>query len=159
MQILKTRFQIFNKLFLVLSLTSILFFSIAPASYALEETAGGGVNCSTVVDEEAMKNDPTSQLAKIVCPVGAVFNIAVLGSGAAFVAMIMYGTLKFTLSQGDTKAIEGGKQTITWGILGFLAVISAWAILNIILNIYGIPNPASGLEEAITLIAKWAKGE
>lgn len=149
MQILKIRFQIFNRLFLIFSLFSVLFFSIVPVSFALD--------CSNIGGD--FSGDPTSQLVKIACPINAVFNIAILGSGAAFVAMIMYGTLKFTLSQGDTKAIEGGKQTITWGVLGFITVISAWAILNIILNIYGIPNPASGLESAITEIAKWSKPE
>ena len=50
---------------------------------------------------------------------------------AAFVYIIL-GGLKFITSGGDPKAVEGARSQITWGIIGLVVVICAYAIIRVV---------------------------
>ena len=70
--------------------------------------------------------------------------------------VILYGSLRLSISQGDAKAIQGAKATLTWGVIGFLAVISVYVIFNITAGVFGLGDGAiPSLEDAITELLKW----
>lgn len=140
--------QVFKKLKLIAIFLTLIYTLSGNVAYA--------AGCSSIANPDP--NDPTAQLKSIICPVYQVFNIAVFSSGAIFVGLILLGSLKFSLSQGDQKAIEGAKATITWGVIGFLIVLGATLILNLILGTFGISNPLNALESSIDQILCWAKG-
>lgn len=63
-----------------------------------------------------------------------------LGGTIAFILMIV-GFIQITTSQGDPKAIEGGKETITSAVVGLLICIFAIFLLRLItVNILHIPG-------------------
>ncbi|MFK7780616.1 MAG: hypothetical protein QM490_05805 [Candidatus Gracilibacteria bacterium] len=63
-----------------------------------------------------------------------VDNIA-LYLGVFAVGSIVYGGLMMTLSAGEEDKITKSKDIVKWGIVGFLGVISASAIINLIVKI------------------------
>ena len=63
-----------------------------------------------------------------------------LGGGIAFLLMIV-GFIQMTTSQGDPKAVQGAKETITSAIVGLLICIFAIFLLRLVtVNILQIPG-------------------
>jgi hypothetical protein len=107
-------------------LTSIfcLGFLFMPYRYAYAQT----LTCDPAQDPPA--------LSDIACPIEAAINYLLIAVGFAFIIMLLYGSLKFALSEGDSKAIEAAKKTLTWGFIGFFAVLAAVSIINISIRIF-----------------------
>lgn len=51
------------------------------------------------------------------------------------IAMIAYGWLMMTISTWDDEKIKKAKDIVKWWILWFLALVSAWSIIAIVINI------------------------
>lgn len=51
------------------------------------------------------------------------------------VGAIVYGWLLMTLSVGEDEKIKKGKDIVKWALLGFLALITAWAIVRIVVEL------------------------
>lgn len=96
--------------------------------------------------------DPPT-LQDIACPVTAALNLFIVSVGFVFVGVLFYGSIKYSLSEGDSKAIEGAKKTLTWGVIGFVAVVATVSLLNIVLSIFGASpqGTLAGLLEDIVL--------
>lgn len=57
--------------------------------------------------------------------------------GLAAIILIAYSGIKFILSGGDAKQIEGARKTFTYAIVGLVVVLFAYAIMNLIAFITG----------------------
>ncbi|MEO0132997.1 MAG: hypothetical protein ABIK73_08735 [candidate division WOR-3 bacterium] len=112
-----------------------------------EQDQGGGGNPTPTYDyksrcqelESLTWSGAPSPLA-ILCPVARITNILILSSAAVFVIIILISSIKYSLAQGDIKALQASKMTLTWGVLGFFAVIGVFAILTIIQNLFDLSN-------------------
>lgn len=63
---------------------------------------------------------------------------ALLGlSGAAAFVMFIWGGLQLTVSHGDKKMVENGKNTLIWAALGLIFIFVAYAALKTVLEIIG----------------------
>lgn len=63
-----------------------------------------------------------------------------IGGGIAFILMII-GFIQMTTSQGDPKAVQGAKETITSAVIGLLVCLFAIFLLRLItVNILKIPG-------------------
>lgn len=82
------------------------------------------------------KGDP-NPLA-IICTIVRLLNVFILSVGAIFVMFVFISAIKFALAQGDPKALQGAKQTLTMAIIGMLVVIGVFTILTIMRNIFGL---------------------
>ncbi|OGC50954.1 hypothetical protein A2716_02875 [candidate division WWE3 bacterium RIFCSPHIGHO2_01_FULL_40_23] len=102
--------------------------------------------------EEAVDDLPST----IACYVSTALNILVVVSGSVFVLMVFYAAVKFSLSQGDPKGIEGAKATLTWAVIGFLVVIGVYVIFAILTGILGVSGDFS-LEAQIRGLIEWLK--
>lgn len=51
--------------------------------------------------------------------------------------VFLYGGYEFVLGAGDDEKRRKGKSHMLWGIIGFLVMISAYAILRIAANTFG----------------------
>lgn len=78
---------------------------------------------------------------------GGWFNNFILGwvesiSGIlalALVGVIAYGSFMFTISTWEDDKITKAKDIIKWGIIGFIGILTANALIELIINIlYGI---------------------
>lgn len=82
----------------------------------------------------AFAADDIPSLSGITVPIIRFLNALVLFSGGIFVILVLLTAIKFAMSQGDPKGIEGAKQALTYAILGFLAVIGVYVILQILVG-------------------------
>lgn len=62
-------------------------------------------------------------------------------AGLVFVAMFLFGGIKFILSGGDPKQAEGARNTLTWAVAGLILVLLSFAILRLISIITGVKFP------------------
>jgi hypothetical protein len=63
---------------------------------------------------------------------GRVIDMLIFLVGAVSVIMIVVGGLRYTMSAGDSSAINGAKNTILYSIVGLVISIMAYAIVNFV---------------------------
>ena len=64
--------------------------------------------------------------------INTVFGII----GVVAVIMIIIGGVNYTMSQGDSTKVQKAKNTITYGIIGLVVSLLAFAIINFVLKIF-----------------------
>jgi len=67
-----------------------------------------------------------------------VLNIVVALSGLAVFIMLVAGGIKYLTSGGDQKKAMQAKQTLTWAIVGLIALVGSWFILRFVSEFTGI---------------------
>lgn len=65
-----------------------------------------------------------------------VVNILLFVLGAIAVIMIVIGGIRYTLSNGDSGAITGAKNTILYAVVGLVVALLAYAIVNFVLGAF-----------------------
>lgn len=63
-----------------------------------------------------------------------ILNVLTIVIGAVSVLMIIIGSFRYTLSQGDQNAINGAKNTIIYSLVGLVLAATANAIVNFVLT-------------------------
>lgn len=76
----------------------------------------------------------------IICPLIRYLNIILFASAAVFVMMVFATAIKYSLAQGDPKALQGAKGTLTWAIVGFIVIIGVFTMLIIFKNVLGLKD-------------------
>lgn len=120
-------------------LTSLVLFSlgITPV-FAASPTSDTSILCDDGVSVNTAFGCVPVELDKFIAwLLPYVFGI---GGTIAFILMIV-GFIQMTTSQGDPKAVQGAKETITSAIVGLLICIFAIFLLRLItVNILHIPG-------------------
>lgn len=119
--------QGFNKIKYLTALATTFVYVV----FANMRVAFAALNCLIPPD------DAPHPLA-LVCIVARIVNVLLLSSGAVFVIVIIYGGIKLSIAQGDPKALEAGKDTLTQGVIGFLVILFLFALLYIGGNLLGV---------------------
>ena len=68
--------------------------------------------------------------------VSTALNVVFGIVGIIAVVMIILGGVNYTTSQGDPSKIQKAKNTITYGIIGLVVSLLAFAIINFVLKIF-----------------------
>lgn len=66
-----------------------------------------------------------------------ILGIIVAVGGTAVFVMFLIGGFKFMFSGGDPQKSAAARATITWSIIGFLALLGSWFILRFIQEFTG----------------------
>jgi hypothetical protein len=61
-------------------------------------------------------------------------NALIFLVGAISVIMMVIGGLRYVTSNGDSKSVEGAKNTITYAVIGIIVAIAAYAIVNFVVT-------------------------
>lgn len=61
-----------------------------------------------------------------------IVQVLFLFSGVVALFFIVYAGIRYILSRGDPKAVEGAKSTLTWAIIGLIVVLLAFTIIEFI---------------------------
>lgn len=65
-----------------------------------------------------------------------IVNVILFIVGAVAVIMIVIGGVRYTVSNGDSNAVQGAKNTIMYAIVGLVVAIIAYALVNfVVVNI------------------------
>lgn len=119
-----------KKITTLLFLTLLIFFTQTGSAFA-----GGSIwDCAAATD----KDRPPS----FACLPSVVKNIIdglLFFSGTVAMVFIVFAGIKYLLSRGDPKQIEGAKHTLTYAIIGLIVVLSVFLILHFLEYITGVP--------------------
>jgi len=91
--------------------------------------------------KDSSGNPIAGNVATLNCVTVVVQNViyaAFLFAGIVAVILIIYSGIKFILSGGDPKQVEGARKTLTYAIIGFIVILLSFAILNLISGITGV---------------------
>jgi hypothetical protein len=125
-------------------LSVLLLLSLSTSVYAFEVTgATGGSGGSTTQGGQDLSSG-APELKNIITPVIRAVNIALALSGIAFIIMLFWSGYRYSLSQGDPKAMLLAKESLTHALQGFFVVIGAFAIITIAGSVFGIDTLAIG---------------
>lgn len=84
------------------------------------------------------KTQCPAQLACIVTILPNVIQAAFLIIGSVIVIMIIWAGIKFIMSGGDAKQIEGARKIVTYAIIGLVIVFGSYFIINFIAKVTGV---------------------
>lgn len=63
-----------------------------------------------------------------------IANVALFIIGAVSVLMLIYGGIRYTVSGGESSAVQAAKNTILYAIVGVVVALLAGAIINFVLG-------------------------
>ena len=66
-----------------------------------------------------------------------VYNTAILSAGAVFIIWMIVSGIRYMAAGGDEKAVASARSALTYAVLGFILVLGAYAIINILGNLLG----------------------
>lgn len=66
-----------------------------------------------------------------------LFPLIALMSGIAFLVFI-YGCAQYIMNAANDKAREDGKKHIMYGLIGLIVMVSAYALLSLAVNTFGL---------------------
>ncbi len=70
--------------------------------------------------------------------VSGAISLVMLVVALVFFFILIWGGLKWVMSEGDQKAVEGARNQITNALIGLAIVFAAFAIMKLIETIFGI---------------------
>jgi hypothetical protein len=118
----------------------VLAFGFGAASLAISGSALAANNC----DPNALTIDNGAQCAKadsakdnLFAPNGVFATIAntlIFLVGAVAVIYLIIGGLRYVVSNGDSKAVEGAKNTILYAIVGIVVAVISFALVQFVIN-------------------------
>jgi hypothetical protein len=72
----------------------------------------------------------------------AIFNPLIVLMFAAAALYFVYGIFKFVANSSSDEARNEGKRHMMYGIIGIFIMVSALALIRIVLNTFGVDVPA-----------------
>lgn len=63
-----------------------------------------------------------------------ISNVLLFIIGAIAVIMLIIGGIRYTISQGDSSAVQSAKNTILYAVIGIVVAILAYAIVNFVID-------------------------
>lgn len=72
------------------------------------------------------------------CIFANILNVVVRFAGIALLVMLLMGGFKYMTAGGDPKKTQAAQQTLTYAIIGLIAIIGAWFIFLLIKQFTGV---------------------
>lgn len=70
--------------------------------------------------------------------------MVILSAGAVFVAIVIFASYKYATALGDPKGAMGAKNTLTYAVLGLVAVIGVYTMFSIMAGAFGFNRDLVG---------------
>lgn len=86
------------------------------------------------LEDGAAQAKPTGATDTLPEIFGNIANVLIFLVGAIAVIMLIVGGLRYVISGGDPKNVEGAKNTIFYAIIGIVVAILAYAAVNFVIN-------------------------
>lgn len=132
------RFYLFMRVFQKFSqlISPLVYLFMTPLAFAATGTPVPANPCpSGQGNFDALCNVTGSHFGQFVG--NAVVALMVLASLVAL-GFLIYGGVKWIMSEGDKTAVENARNTIVGAVIGLVVVFTSYLILSIILGIFGI---------------------
>jgi hypothetical protein len=123
----------------IMAVVAVLSLSFAPLAMETVSAAtpkeelckgsGGTWNGSTCTNGNAGGVTVESTFKRVV-------NVFLFLIGAIAVVMIVIGGFRYTISGGDSSAVNGAKNTILYAIVGLVVAVAAYGIVNFVIRAF-----------------------
>lgn len=134
------RIATLGKKFAAVLQASVLALGFGVASVAM----AGPVMAANTCDPNLLTIDNGAQCAKadsakdnLFAPNGifaTIANTLIFLVGAVAVIFLIIGGLRYVVSNGDSKAVEGAKNTILYAIVGIVVAVISFALVQFVIN-------------------------
>jgi hypothetical protein len=81
--------------------------------------------------------DPLKNIT-IVSIISGAIRLVLIVASLVFFFMLVWGGIQWMVSGGDKNAAEAARSKITNALIGLVIVFSAWAIMALIKNLFGV---------------------
>lgn len=119
---------------LVLSVSAV----VAPVSYVSAAdnklTLGGGASSAQGDDQTSCLFGTEAGCDGKTPLFKTITNVLLFIIGAVSVIMLILGGFRYTISQGDSTAIQNAKNTILYAVIGIVVAILAFAVVNFVIT-------------------------
>lgn len=69
-----------------------------------------------------------------------ITNVMLFVIGAVSVIMLIIGGIRYTVSNGDSTAVQNAKNTIMYAIIGIIVALIAFAVVNFVVTSFAANN-------------------
>ncbi len=130
--------MIFKVIAIVLT-SAFYFFSLNTPPASAQTSAWSSINnrCVHGYSTVASEND-VATFEGIECLVANVLSVAITMIGIAAFVMFLVGSFRYLTAGSNTKGVEGGKNALTFAILGIVVALASFLILRFIANFTGV---------------------
>lgn len=100
----------------------------------------GAVNVFESCDGDAAKDSPVCKEANsdsINKPVQDIIGLLLFAIGTISVIMIIFGGIRYVISNGEAARIKSAKDTILYAVIGLIVSMLAYVIVNFVVNQFG----------------------
>jgi hypothetical protein len=113
-----------SKQLLSLTITTATYLSFPIAAFA-ETTCPGGQFSGLCLDS-----------TKLGSTVGSLISFIFVIAGLIALFFLIWGGIKWLMSGGDEKAVEGARSHIIASIIGLVIIFMSYLIVNVVLNFF-----------------------
>ena len=92
-----------------------------------------------VVEDGGSGDNTFAKLSSIPILFENILGAVTVLAGFAALMMLIFGGFRYIVAQGDPKAVQAARGTLTWAIVGLVMIIVAWLILAFLANFLGLP--------------------
>lgn len=86
------------------------------------------------------EKDGFAQLSDLVIVFANITSVIATFAGFAVLFMLIRGGIAYITAQGDPKALQGARGTLTWAIIGLIVILSAYLIISLIVGFVQVPG-------------------
>ena len=116
---------------IIRNLFILVFVVLVAPSYALAQGTPLPEKCSSA-------GKCYTPLSSITTLFANILSVVVILAGFAAFAMLVFGGFRFIIAQGDPKAVQAARGTITWAVVGLVMIIVSWLVLLFISQFTGL---------------------
>jgi len=114
--------------------------AVVMTSHAVFAAGISGAN-STQASSGANAAAPTGSPTSLTGLFQTITNVIIYVVGAIAVIMLVVGGLQYVLSNGDSKRVEGAKNTILYSIIGIVVAVLGYAIVQFVFSSLSTGSP------------------
>ncbi len=119
-------------------------FVAVPATTANAACNDSDLSVKTGVDCAKGKGTKTNLVKGEDSLIKTVTNVLLFIIGAISVIMIIFGGIKYVISNGDSSQITGAKNTILYSVIGLIIALLAYAIVNFVVDSFTSGSDGGG---------------
>ncbi len=122
----------------IFSFICIGFMNMIPITFAQAPVDWKTAPIKDAAGKSVCVQDGVATIRGLECIVYNILQIAISGIGLAGFVMFIIGSFQYLLSGGQPKGTEGGRNTMTFAVVGLVVALSSWIIINFIATFTGI---------------------
>jgi ABC-type Fe3+ transport system permease subunit len=128
---IKKKIKAFVVSLLLLAVPSLAIVASSPVLAAPIDDACGGLNLANPSLGACDKATADSGFKSVI---KTIINVLTIAVGAVSVVMIIIGGFRYVVSNGDSNAVSGAKNTILYAVVGLVVALSAQLIVAFVIN-------------------------